>query len=118
MLYETEFLKALVQTILIETVVLFLLVKLVYKSLKIKNRLLVLTGIVASFSTLPYVWFILPLFIQTRVYYILISEISVVLIEWLIIQGFLKISYKKALFISFICNMASFLIGLLIHRVG
>jgi len=117
MVYEIEFLKALLLTILIETVVLFLLVKVVFKFLNINNWMLVLTGILTTFATLPYLWFIFPLFIKTKIYYTIISEVSAILVESVIILGILKISYKKALFISITCNMASFLIGLLINWV-
>jgi hypothetical protein len=114
MVYEINFLKALLFTISIETVVLFLLVKFVFKSISAKNWLLVLTGILTTFSTLPYLWFILPAFIKSRLYYTIISEASAVLIESVIILGLLRINYKKAFIISIICNMVSFLIGLLI----
>jgi hypothetical protein len=113
--YEMNFLKALLFTIGIETAVLFILFKLFFKSPDIKNWLLILTGILTSFSTLPYLWFILPLFIKTRLNYSIISEVTAILIESVIIFGLLKISYKKSLIASITCNMTSFLIGLLIH---
>jgi hypothetical protein len=113
--YEISFLKALLLTIVIETSVLFLLFKVFYKTLNISNWLLVLTGIVASFSTLPYLWFILPLFIKTKIFYVITSEISAILIESVIIWGLLRINYAKAIIVSVVCNMTSFLIGLLIN---
>lgn len=109
-----NFLKALLFTIGIETAVLFLIFKLFYKSLEIKNWLLLLTGILTSFSTLPYLWFIYPLFIHTKLLYTLISELSAILVESIIILGLLRISYTKALIVSVACNMSSFLIGILI----
>jgi len=112
--YEIHFLKALLLTITIETAVLFLLFKVFYKSLKINNWLLLLTGILTSFSTLPYLWFIFPLFIKTKTLYVLTSETSAVLIESIIIWALLRINYTKSLLVSIACNMSSFLIGLLI----
>ena len=112
--YEIHFLEALLITIIIETSVLFLLFKVFYKQLKISNWLLLLTGIIASFSTLPYLWFILPLFIKTKILYVSVSELSAILIESVIILGFLRINYAKAIIISVVCNMSSFLIGLII----
>lgn len=117
MVYEFSFLKALLLTIFIETSVLFLLFKLVYKSIHIKKWLLVLTGILASFSTLPYLWFILPIFVHSELFYVIVSEASAVLLESVIVLGLLRISYKKAFIISFTCNMTSFLIGLLIAKM-
>jgi len=112
--YEMNFLKALLFTISIETAVLFVLFKLYYKSLKVKNWLLLITGIFTSFSTLPYLWFIFPIFIHSKLWYIIISELSAILVESVIILGLLKISYTRSLIVSVACNMSSFLIGLLI----
>jgi hypothetical protein len=112
--YEIHFLKALLLTITIETAILFLLFKVFYKTLKVSNWILLLTGIVASFSTLPYLWFIIPLFIKTKISYIITCEISAVFIESIIILGLLRINYAKAIITSIACNMTSFLIGLLI----
>jgi hypothetical protein len=113
--YELNFLKALLFTICIESAVLFILFNFFFKSPDIKNWLLILTGVLTSFSTLPYLWFILPLFIKTRLSYSVISEVTAILIESVIIFGLMKISYKKSLFVSIICNITSFLIGLFIH---
>lgn len=110
-----NFLKALLLTILIETIVLFILFKTIYKTLNIKSYLLLFTGVSASFLTLPYVWFVLPIFIKPTLPYMFISELSVMIIESLIIYGFLRINYKKALVVSVICNLTSFIIGLIIN---
>ncbi len=112
--YELNFLKALLFTISIETAVLFVFFKLFYRSLKIKNWLLILTGILTTFSTLPYLWFILPIFIHTKLLYTIISELSAILVESIIILGLLRIKYSKALIVSVTCNMSSFFIGLLL----
>jgi hypothetical protein len=111
--YEISFLKNLALTISIETIVLVLLFKLLFKKTLVQNWLLILTGILASFSTLPYLWFILPLFIKSKIYYMVISEISAVLIESVIIFGLLKVNYQKALLVSTACNVISFFTGLL-----
>jgi hypothetical protein len=115
MAYEMSFLKALLFTVGIETFVLFILFKVVFKSPDIKGWLLLLTGILTSFSTLPYLWFIFPLFLKERLTYTVVSEVTAILVESVIVYGILKISYKKSLIASFACNMASFLAGLLIH---
>jgi len=112
--YEMSFLKALLFTISIETAVLFILFKLFYKSLKIKNWLLLLTGILTSFSTLPYLWFILPVFIHAKLWYTITSELTAIIVESFIIMGLLRINYSKSLLVSVACNMSSFFIGLII----
>lgn len=113
--YEISFLKALFLTIVVETSVLFLLFKMFYKTLKVSNWILLLTGILCSFSTLPYLWFILPLFLKTKMLYVISSEVSAVLIESVIIWGLLRINYAKAIIVSIACNMSSFFIGLLVR---
>lgn len=113
--YEISFLKALLLTIFIETSVLFLLFKVFYKTLNMSNWILLLTGILATFATLPYLWFILPLFLKTKLWYLIGSEVSAILIESVIILGLLRISYSKAILVSVICNTTSFLIGLLVN---
>jgi uncharacterized membrane protein len=115
MAYEITFLKALLLTIFIETTVLFTLFKIIYKAEKVNNWILLLTGILATFATLPYLWFILPFLIKTKLWYVISSEVSAILIESLIIMGLLRTNYPKALLVSVICNTASFLIGLLIN---
>lgn len=115
MYYELSFLKALMLTIFIETSVLFLLFKIVFRISGINNWILLLTGILPSMTTLPYVWFIMPAFVKTRLYYLVISEVSVTAIESLIIWGILRTNYTKALIASIVCNTTSFLIGLLIN---
>jgi len=110
--YEINFLKALLLTITIETAVLFLLFKVVFKTLRPGNWLLLLTGILATLATLPYLWFILPLFIQSKLGYILVSELSAILVESVIILGLLKINLQKVVLVSLVCNMSSYLIGL------
>lgn len=115
MVYEISFLKALLLTIFIETSVLFLLFKVFFKTLNTSNWLLLLTGIVPTLATLPYLWFILPLFLKTKLGYVTGSEVSAILIESVIILGLLRINYTKAFLVSLICNTSSFLIGLLVN---
>lgn len=112
-----NFLTALLITIFIESIILFLLFKTKYRKLNIKNKLLLITGLVTSFSTLPYVWFVFPALIQSRFPYILISECFAISIESVLIYYLLKIDYKKAFLVSVICNLISFSIGLFINCI-
>lgn len=112
--YEMQFLEALALTIAIETLVLFVLFKTIYKDLSINNYSLLLTGILTSLATLPYLWFIFPLLIHNTVLYHITGETFVVLAESVIILGLLPINYKKALIVSIACNAASYLFGLII----
>ena len=113
--YEVAFLKALLLTVIIELIVLFVLTKTLFKREQLSTVRVILTGIVASMATLPYFWFILPLFIPSKIGFMLVSEVTAVLIESLIIWGILKLSLWKSAFLSLICNLASFLVGLMIN---
>lgn len=97
------FLIALCMTILIETVVLYLLVR---RQVPIKK--LLLWSIFASFSTLPYVWFIIPKIITSPIIHTTIAEIFAVFIEAYIYTHYREINYKKAIIYSLLANAASF----------
>jgi hypothetical protein len=112
--YEILFLKALFVTISVEVLVLFALIKTIFKKIQLTNTIILFAGVVASFATLPYLWFVLPQFLSNRIAYIVIGELSVVLIESLIYFFFLKIKYTYSLLLSTACNLCSFLFGLII----
>lgn len=112
--YEFNFLKALLLTIVVETVILYLLFYTLLKKDKPANWLLLITGIVTSMATLPYLWFIIPIFIHSKLWYNLVCESLAVGVESVIILALLRIKFSKALLVSLICNMASYGIGWLI----
>lgn len=101
-------------TILIETLVLFIIVKLFFKKDKILNLRILLVGILASTITLPLLRFVIPLFIRDGMWYAVIWELLVTLIEVFIIKYWLKISRWKAILASVVCNLCSYALGLLI----
>jgi hypothetical protein len=115
--YELSFLKALVFTIVIETLTLWMLVKTFERKGNISLFTVLISGFFASFATLPYLWFILPLFFHGRVTYPLVSEFLAVALESLILLGFLKVKYLKCLLLSIICNMTSFIAGLILSHL-
>lgn len=117
MTYELQFLEALTITIIIETVVLLILCKVFFETPRVNNYSILLTGILASFATLPYLWFVLPAFIKTTLWYHVIGELSVTLAESFIIMGMLRMNYRKSLIISVTCNAVSYLSGLLLNNV-
>jgi hypothetical protein len=67
----------------------------------------------ASFATIPYLWYILPLFWRGYTL-IFIGEGLVAIVEMVILKNILKIDWSKALMFSLIANVASFLVGLLV----
>ena len=116
MQYELLFIFSLVFTILIELIVLFLLLRYAFHigPKHISTSLVIFAGIFASFATLPYLWFVLPAFIQTRLAWSLIGECSVFLVEAIFYKFTLKTTLRQSLFLSFCCNLASFVLGLFI----
>jgi hypothetical protein len=104
MLLETKFIFSLVLTLIIEIPILIFLYRIIFQLKKQSLLKLFVVGFLASALTLPYLWFVLPFYINT-IYYIYIGEILVFLVEALIYYEFLEIKLKKALIISFIANI-------------
>jgi len=115
--YEIEFLKALLMTISIETIVLILISKTVYKRDNISYWILAICGVVASMATLPYLWFILPVFVKSKLWYKVVSELTAFILEIFIIKGFLRVDFKKSTVLSFACNLISYVIGLVYYSL-
>ncbi len=115
MLYEQKFLFSLLFTLIIEIPSAFLLIKYFFKDKEIKSSKTVFAGFVASTLTLPYFWLILPIYISNRGLYIFIGEVSIILIEAIIYNQFLKLKLPKSLFVSLIANITSILFGLMIQ---
>ncbi len=105
---------AWILTILIETIVLFIIAKLFRKEDQISNKRLILIWILASTITLPLLRFVLPLFVTDGTIYMIVWELAVTLIEIFIIKYWLKVSRGKAIFASIVCNLCSFLAWLFI----
>lgn len=116
MLYEYKFLAALSKTVGLELIVLFPLVRYLYKisSKTIANHRLFLVGTLCSFATLPYVWFVIPIFFKSHTLYVTAAEIFAVSIETIIYKICFKQNLKRSFVLSLACNAVSFGIGLLI----
>jgi hypothetical protein len=114
--YEIQFLKALLSTIAVETLVLFLVVRLWFRIQHqvLANALLVFAGIFCSAATLPYLWFVLPRFLKSYALLAVVGELLVFLVEAVFYNHVLKIGVRRSLLVSFVCNLASVMIGLLL----
>ena len=112
MIYEVKFLISLFVTLVIEFSVVILILKKYFKhKTKIKDILFI--SLIASSLTLPYLWFILPVFIKARCYFF-IGEMLVILIESVVYNKFLKLELLKSLILSFFANLTSFIFGLIL----
>lgn len=108
MLYETRFLIALLFTSLIEVPVAYTLLRVVFK---VKDRFRILiVSVLTSIITLPYLWFVLPPYVDARLY-VVSGEFLVVIAEALLICMLLKLRLDKAFFVSLVANIASYLFG-------
>jgi hypothetical protein len=93
---------------------LFFIAKLFRKENQISNKRLLLFWIIPTTITLPFLWFLLPLIIEEWVWYTIIWELLVTIIEAIIIKYWLRISRRKAILASIICNITSYWAWLLI----
>lgn len=114
LLYEQKFLFALLLTWVIEIIVAVIFIKYLFKYQEIKISKIVFVGLIASALTLPFLWFILPIYISNRVLFILLGEISVILVEAIIYYQFLKLRLPQSFVISFVANAASILLGIVL----
>lgn len=119
MIYEYHFLLALLVTVMVETALLFATVRYLLKIDRayITDSLLLFAGLFSSFATLPYLWFVLPMFIKTAFSLVGIGEFSVILVEAIFYFFLLELKWKKVLMLSFICNFASYLAGLAVGPI-
>jgi hypothetical protein len=124
--YGIQFLFALFMTVLIEVPVLFLFIRKLFDlpEKKIPLKRLVFFGFLASFATIPYLWFVLKdLFSYSLLTYggrwifVILAEASITLFEATIYYFSLNLSLKRAFAVSFACNAASFLIGLIVNAL-
>ena len=113
-LYKTiEFILAYLLTILSETLLLWLICKTFIKE-NITTKKIILTWVLCSWITLPMLWYVFPLFMWDEEFYVIWWEILVLIIEAIIMKYMLKLSRLKALLISFVCNLASFILWITI----
>ncbi|HUV46808.1 MAG TPA: hypothetical protein VMW29_01610 [Candidatus Bathyarchaeia archaeon] len=114
LIYEYFFLKALLLTIFVETLILLIIIKVLCKNIRDKTQIkdIIIVGIISSSLTLPYLWFILPSFNLPN--YLFIGEFLTILLEAYLFRKFLKVSLRHAFLFSLIVNVSSFLIGKII----
>jgi hypothetical protein len=111
MLYETHFLLSLCVTWVIEIPLLFLLVRYIVKANDLSAAWIAGTGLLASALTLPYLWFVLPPYIDAA-YYPLIGELLVIAGEAAVFFLLLRVKPVSAVFLSLVVNVSSFGIGM------
>lgn len=113
---ELSFVQAFSLTFIIETAILYLLLRDSQKTEKI-----IFNSFVANALTHPLVWFVFPsLAFSLGFGYLLqtvISELFAFFVEALVFILLFKMAPRQAAFVSFICNVVSFLVGLLLTYI-
>ena len=105
------FLPALLIDWVVEILLLLYMVRILFPAQSFSNRRVIVLGLIMSLITAPALfalvnrWYSVPI--------ILIGESLVILIEAGILAFGLKIKFLKALLMSFVVNVLSFLVGLL-----
>jgi len=113
-MYFLSFLKSLLITVILETIVLFFLCKLFFKKDNIKTWKIILTWVLASSITLPILRFVLPHIFHNYTVYAIVWEVFVTFVEVFIIKYLLDINRQKSTIASIACNLFSVIIGLLL----
>ncbi len=114
MSYGFFFFLSLLLTLIVEIPILFLLTKFVL-NIKLSKKKMLYWGVFVNLFSLPYLWFVFPLFISAH-NYILIGEILIILVETIIFTKAFRINLKNATILSIIANIASYLAGLIVFR--
>lgn len=111
MLFQTQFLLALITACVIEIPVLFGLTRIVFRDKKISRTRIMFTGILCTALTLPYLWFVIPSYVNAA-YYPVIGEAFVIITEAIILNRVLDLNPKVAALCSIIMNTTSYFLGL------
>lgn len=110
MIYESQFLLALLVTVLIELPVLLMFLPL-FDDKRFNLWPVLFTGMMASALTLPYLWFILPNYLPANDY-IFWGEFIVVVAEALVFIILLRVGVIRSLVASLAANAASYFLGM------
>lgn len=112
MIYTLRFLQGFLFTEVVEISALYILIRLALgvKEKKLSNFKIIFVGFLASFATIPYLWYVLPWFLNLR-HYILLAELGIVVVEAAIYYQLLGIKIKNSLWISLVCNSLSYFLG-------
>ncbi|MDR2411728.1 MAG: hypothetical protein LBD88_04095 [Candidatus Peribacteria bacterium] len=104
---------SLLITLAVEIPVAVILVKYFFKE-KIKLLRVIGISILATTLTIPYLWFIFNAYFDFRMMAIC-GEIFVFIVEFILYWKLLPINLNRALFVSFVANVVSIIVGVIIE---
>lgn len=112
--YTHQFLWVLAFTDLVELCAVFLYVR--WRHLPVSTRRILYAGLFASFSTIPYVWYVFPsLFPGSLSTAYVVGEVFATTIETFIYAFVLDIRLREGVAVSIFANAASLIGGYFIH---
>jgi hypothetical protein len=113
---SSEYFVAIVMAVLVESAVVFLLMRIIIKMAEVSSWRIFLACLLINFATIPSAWRIMGLLLRVfsiEYYFIdvVITETLVVIIEALWYRIVLPIRFRQALLLSFCANSASYFGG-------
>jgi hypothetical protein len=104
-----DFIITILSILVVELPILFIIGKFILKG-EYGTDSIIYSGTIATAMSVPYIWYVCPLFFNTSLaYYLYISQFIGILIEAIVFNNALRMSFNRALIISVIINIASFL---------
>lgn len=117
--YIHRFLTSFAFTEIVEISVLFIFVRFALKNYFLSRVKIFFAGFLASFATIPYVWFVFPSIANwTRESSLVVSEPFVFAVEALLYRAVLGLEVKHAFLVSLLANLSSFVLGPLLRSYG
>ncbi len=114
-----RFLTSLAFTDITETIVLILLLRYVFKNRTLPFSQILFAGLYASFSTISYVWFVFPyLTAWPGSTAIIFAELFAFVVEAVFYRFMLRLDWKTAFILSFVCNAVSYFVGPFLRTHG
>jgi hypothetical protein len=107
-----DFILTNLSIMIIELPILFIIGKFILKN-RYDTDAIIFSGAIATMMSTPYLWYVCPLFIDVNSsYYLYISQAIVILIEAVVLCNALRMHINKAILISAVVNIASYLLFL------
>ncbi len=104
-----EFILTNLSMLIIELPILFIIGRFIMKN-RYGTDSIIFSGAIATFMTTPYIWYICPLFFDpSSAYYLYLSQAVLILIEAVVLLSSLHMNINKAIIISAVINIVSYL---------
>jgi hypothetical protein len=107
-----RFITSLGFSIIVETIVVIALIRYVLRNKEIPLRRIWVVGLLVTFATIPYVWFVFPYARDwPRSEAVMYAEVFIAVVEAIIYRYLLPVGWKAAFMLSILSNLSSYLLG-------